>query len=133
MKKILFTLLMMFVLTACGGGSGPSTKINVILTEFSFSPAEFKVPAGQEITITGRNEGAVTHEFAIMKFGKTVGEDFGDEDQENIYWEFQLGAGSSVTETFTAPAEPGEYQVVCGTPGHYIAGMAAKLIVVADK
>jgi len=134
MKKsglvVFVTFVMMFVLTACGG-SGASTTIDVTFAEFTFTPAEFTIPAGQEITINTVNEGAVLHEFVIMKLGETVGDDFGEEDEGNIYWEVETEAGQSGTTTFTAPTEPGEYQLVCGTEGHYIAGMIGKLTVVA--
>ncbi len=131
MKKSLFVLfVLMFVLTACGG-AGPSTTIDVTFTEFSFTPAEFTIPAGQEITINTKNEGAVIHEFVIMKFGQTIGDDFGDEDEGNIYWEVETEAGATSKATFTAPTEPGEYQLVCGTEGHFVAGMVGKLTVVA--
>jgi uncharacterized cupredoxin-like copper-binding protein len=133
MKKSLFVLLVLvFVLTACGGGGGsPSTTIDVVFTEFSFTPTDFTIPAGQEITVNAKNDGAVIHEFVIMKFGQTVGDDFGPEDEENIYWEIEAEVGDSVTGTFTAPTEPGEYQIVCGTEGHFMAGMIGKLTVVA--
>ncbi len=133
MKKIYLPLVLsfMFVLTACGGGGGPSTTFDVTFAEFTFTPTEFTIPAGQEITINAINNGAVLHEFVIMKLGETVGDDFGDEDEGNIYWEVEAEAGDSVTATFTAPAEPGEYQVVCGTEGHFVAGMVGKLTVVA--
>lgn len=134
MKKSLFVLsvllVMMFVLSACGGG-GPSTTIDVTFAEFTFTPAEFTIPAGQEITINTTNNGAVIHEFVIMKYGQTIGDDFGDEDEGNIYWEVETEAGKTGTTTFTAPTEPGEYQIVCGTEGHFVAGMVGKLIVVA--
>ena len=133
-KSILFVLfVMIFVLSACGSASRPSTTIDVIFAEFTFTPAAFTIPAGQEITINAKNNGAVVHEFVIMKFGKTVGDNFGPEDEGNIYWEVEAEPGTNVTKTFTAPAEPGEYQVVCGTAGHYMAGMVGKLIVVAGK
>lgn len=132
MKKSLFVLfVLMFVLTACGGGGGPSTTIDVTFAEFSFTPAEFTIPAGQEITITAKNDGAVIHEFVIMKLGETIGDDFGDEDEGNIYWEVEAEPGTTATATFTAPTEPGEYQLVCGTEGHFVAGMLGKLTVVA--
>jgi uncharacterized cupredoxin-like copper-binding protein len=134
MKKLLFVLLFVtaFVLSACAGG-GASATINVAFAEFTFTPSEFTIPAGQEITINATNNGAVVHEFVIMKFGQTVGDNFGDEDEGNIYWEVEAEPGASVTKTFTAPTEPGVYQIVCGTPGHYMAGMSGKLTVVAAK
>ena len=134
MKNNLFVLsvlfVMIFVLSACGGG-GPSTTIDVVFTEFTFTPAEFTIPAGQVITVNTTNNGAVIHELVIMKYGETIGDDFGDEDEANIYWEVETEAGKTGTTTFTAPNEPGEYQLVCGTEGHFVAGMVGKLTVVA--
>lgn len=132
MRKVFSTIMLvcMFIVAACGGNR-PSTNLKVDMVEFIFTPAEFVIPAGQEITITAVNNGAVIHEFVIMNFGQTIGEDFGDEDEGNIYWEVEAEPGKTVTATFTAPTEPGEYQVVCGTEGHFIAGMVGKLTVVA--
>ncbi|MBK7320758.1 cupredoxin domain-containing protein [Candidatus Villigracilis affinis] len=132
MRKVFSTIMLvcMFIVTACGGNR-PSTNLKVDMVEFIFTPAEFVIPAGQEITITAVNNGAVIHEFVIMNFGQTIGDDFGDEDEGNIYWEVEAEPGKTVTATFTAPTEPGEYQVVCGTEGHFIAGMVGKLTVVA--
>ena len=131
MRKVFSTIMLvcMFIVAACGGNR-PSTNLKVDMVEFIFTPAEFVIPAGQEITITAVNNGAVIHEFVIMNFGQTIGEDFGDEDEGNIYWEVEAEPGKTVTATFTAPTEPGEYQVVCGTEGHFIAGMVGKLTVV---
>jgi uncharacterized cupredoxin-like copper-binding protein len=135
MKKFSLLIAIMLgsalILTACGG-SGPTTNLRVDMVEFMFNPADYTVPAGQEITLELSNNGAVEHELVIMEFGTEVGADFGDEDEANIYWEAELQPGASGTYTFTAPGEPGEYQVVCGTPGHYLAGMVGKLIVVAQ-
>lgn len=134
MKKLALFFVWMaavFALSACGGGKGPSTTIDVTMTDFKYEPTEFVVPAGQEITINATNNGAVAHEFVIMKYGTTIGEKFGDEDEGNIYWEVEVDPGKSVTVTFTAPSEPGEYQVVCGIEGHFEAGMLGKLTVVA--
>ena len=131
-KLLVLSLVFAFVLASCGG-SGPSTTIDVTFAEFTFTPNAFTIPAGQEITINTTNNGAVLHEFVIMKLGETVGEDFGAEDEENIYWEVETDAGQKKSATFTAPSEPGEYQIVCGTEGHYVAGMIGTLTVVADK
>jgi uncharacterized cupredoxin-like copper-binding protein len=134
MKRTAILLTMIVVLslmlTACGA-SGPSTTIKVEFTDFHFTPDTFSIPAGAEITLTATNAGAVIHEFVIMNLGTTVGDDFGDEDEGNIYWEVEVEAGGSNTVTFTAPSEPGEYQIVCGTEGHFVAGMVGSLTVVA--
>lgn len=134
MKKYLVmmgTLIVLsFALTACGGG-GPSTNLKVDMTEFMYNPAEFTVPAGQEITLELTNNGAVVHDFIILNLGADIGNGFESLDEPNIYWKAELQPGTSETLTFTAPSQPGEYQVVCGIPGHYVAGMQAKLNVVS--
>ena len=134
MYKKLFALSLIFAfsLAACGGG-GSSTTLDVTFADFTFRPNTFSIPAGQEITLNVKNDGAVIHEFVIMKLGENVGEDFGPEDEGNIYWEVEADSGQSKSVTFTAPTEAGEYQVVCGTQGHYVAGMVGTLNVVAGK
>jgi len=118
------------ILAACSAGDAPSADLKVEFTDFTFNPNAFTIPAGQEIqeiTLVAANASAVMHEFVIMKLGATVGDDFGDEDEGNIYWEIEV---ESKTVTFTAP-EAGEYQIVCGTKGHFVAGMVGSLTVVA--
>jgi uncharacterized cupredoxin-like copper-binding protein len=133
MKKILFVPVMLlfasFALAACGGG-GASPTINVTMTDFHFTPDTFTIPAGQEITVTATNDGAVEHEFVIFKLGTNAGDKFGPEDEENIYWEVEVQPGETKTEIFIAPAEPGEYYVTCGIVGHLEAGMSGNVIVV---
>jgi len=136
MKKYIVPVSVVFVLTlalsSCGA-AGPSTKINVTMTDFHFEPMEFTVPAGQEITVNATNNGAVEHEFVIFNLGTNAGDKFGDEDEENIFWEVEVQPGQSATETFVAPTDPGEYYVTCGIEGHLEAGMSAKLIVVSGE
>jgi plastocyanin len=123
-------MLLSLLLASCGGGGGVSNKINVTMTDFQFQPNQFTVPAGQEISFTSANNGAVVHNFVIMKLGTSAGDSFDNEDVPNVYWEVELVPGGSTETTFTAPSEPGEYQVVCRTEGHIVSGMTAKLIVV---
>jgi uncharacterized cupredoxin-like copper-binding protein len=132
MKRILIITAVLFSLTlaSCGGGGGASKKINVTMTDFQFQPSQFTVPAGQEITFHAVNNGGVVHNFVIMKKGTSAGDKFDDADVPNVYWEIELQPGASADTTFTAPSEPGDYEVVCKTPGHIAAGMVAKLTVV---
>jgi len=136
MKKCLMVLGVVFglllTLSACAGESGPSTEIKVNFTDFMFEPVESTVPAGQEITITATNYGAVMHEYVIFNLGTDAGDKFDQEDENNIFWEIEVPSGETATETFTAPSEPGTYYVTCGIAGHMEAGMIGKLIVVAQ-
>lgn len=128
--------LMAFILTACSGASSskPSTQINVTMTDFAYTPNTFTVPAGQQLTFSAVNNGAVSHSFVIMKLGHEVKTHFTSADQANVYWEQpEVAPGDSVQATLTAPSEPGVYQVVCANPGHFEAGMIAKLVVVTPQ
>jgi uncharacterized cupredoxin-like copper-binding protein len=132
MKRTLIIAAVFFslMLVSCGGG-GATTKINVTMTDFQFQPNQFTVPAGQEITFQSSNNGAVVHNFVIMKKGTSAGPFFDDEDVPNVFWQVEIQPGSSVDTSFTAPTDPGDYEVVCRTEGHIASGMTAKLTVVA--
>ena len=129
---IITAVILSLMLVSCGG-SGASTKINVTMTDFQFQPNQFTVPAAQEITFNSNNNGAVVHNFVIMKLGTSAGSFFDDEDVPNVFWQVEIQPGSSVDTSFTAPTEPGDYEVVCRTEGHIASGMTAKLTVVADE
>ena len=132
MKRIciLVAVLLSLILVSCGGAKGASTSIDVRMTDFQFQPSLFTVPAGQEISFTSSNNGAVVHNFVIMKLGTSAGPMFDEEDVPNVYWEIELVPGGTTETSFTAPSEPGEYEVVCRTEGHIASGMVGKLTVV---
>ena len=129
---IIAAVILSLVLVSCGGG-GASTKINVTMTDFQFQPNQFTVPAGQEITFNSTNNGAVVHNFVIMKLGTSAGPFFDDEDVPNVVWQVEIQPGGSVDTSFTAPTDPGDYEVVCRTEGHIASVMTAKLTVVASE
>ena len=116
------------LLTACGGGGG--TSLNVTVTDFAYNPASFTVPAGGKVNLHVTNNGNVEHEFAIMEANYKVEAPFGDKDESHIYWELdEIQPGTTKSDTFTAPTEPGDYEIVCGLAGHIENGMVAKLTV----
>jgi len=134
MKRLPYLLVVIFSLfLASCGKAGPTTTINVLLTDFVFQPSQFIVPAGEQITVKTANNGAVVHNFVIMKLGETAGPMFDEEDIPNVYWEVELQPGGSKDTSFTAPTEPGEYEVICRTEGHIASGMVARLVVVAGE
>jgi uncharacterized cupredoxin-like copper-binding protein len=121
------------VLASCGGTSAPTTEIDLTVTDFQFSPNTFTVPAGKEITLNTSNSGAVLHNLIIMNLGKTAGAEFGDEDLPIIYWKLEMPPGDNSSATFTAPKEPGDYEIVCSIPGHIQAGMHGNMRVVGSE
>ena len=133
-KQLLIVLVLLtLTLTSCGGGNSAKTSYQVTLTDFAYTPNELTVPEGEEITIDAANTGAVIHNFIIMNLGTSAGTEYTAEDDANVYWKLEVPAGGSTTTTFTAPSEPGDYEIVCSTPGHLQAGMIGKLTVVAAK
>jgi plastocyanin len=126
-SAILLVVALSLTLAACGSSD---SSINVLLTDFTFSPSTFTVPAGEQITVRATNNGSVEHEIAIMKKGTSVSPPFGDKDEGNIYWELgEILPGTTKRDTFTAPSEPGEYEIVCGLAGHIESGMVGRLTV----
>jgi len=117
---------LMLFLTACGP---KSTTLDVEMNEFKFIPDAFTVPAGAIITLNLKNTGVLEHEYVIIVMGKDVTLPFNEDDEANIYWEQELPAKESATVQFTAPDQPGTYQIVCGTAGHLEQGMKATLTV----
>lgn len=127
---VVMAALFSLMLTSCGGSGGPTTALDVTMTDFQFQPNQYTVPIGQEITLHTTNNGAVVHNFVIMKLGTSAGPMWDDEDIPNIYLQVELPPGADTTTSFTAPSEPGEYEVVCRTEGHIASGMVGKLTVV---
>ena len=126
---------LIIVLSGCGGGA--ATEIDATLKDFAFSPTSWEVAVGETITINLTNDGAVEHEWVLLQPGVTISSeaDLPDTEEELladfVYWEEEVGAGESKTETFVAPVA-GEYQIICAIPSHFDAGMKGTLTVVAE-
>jgi uncharacterized cupredoxin-like copper-binding protein len=127
---LVLAALCVLALAACGGAGTPTpASLSVDMIEFAFEPSSYSVPAGAEVNLALSNSGALEHEWVLMNAGTQASAPFDENDEGNIYWEQELNPGESGTFTFTAPENPGEYQVVCGTAGHLEAGMVGTLIV----
>ena len=125
---VVLVLALSLMLTACGASN--KATLNVTATDTGYDSKTYSVPAGAEVTLNMTNNGAVEHEFAILKLGEHITPPFGEKDKGKIFWELDgVAAGTTKSDTFTAPTDPGEYDVVCGIPGHIELGMTAALIV----
>lgn len=168
MKKLaaLFILSLLFI--ACGGkeekkeeqqlkigtaekeapAESDSNAVTLSLTGddmMQYNKKEFKVKAGQEVTLNFRHVGKMDkkvmgHNFVLLKPGIEIntfalkaaeaGEasDWIPEDGKDIIVHTKmLGGGESTSITFTAP-EAGTYDFICSFPGHS-ALMRGKFIV----
>ena len=135
---ILLVLAALF-LAACGGSDEAATAtIEVVQNDIYFgdspdnqeNPPTWTVPAGAEVTVNLSNNGALQHNWAVVEQGAEVPTPVDPEAADDIllYDTGLLDPGTTATETFTAPAEPGEYLVICTVAGHYPA-MQGRLIV----
>jgi plastocyanin len=101
------------------------TEVTIVGKKMEFSPSEFSANAGDEITITFKNEGRLPHNIGVMKKGSSV-EDFDKEDL--IVLSETIQGGNSIDVSFTID-NPGEYTFVCNIPGHARAGMTGTLVI----
>ncbi len=120
------------IISACGS-SAPATEIDVTLKEFSMTPTDWTVAAGEEITINITNDGTIDHEWVILKNGVTIASeaDLPETEEELladfVYWEEEVESGDSQSFTFTAP-EAGTYQIVCAIEDHFNGGMEGEMV-----
>jgi plastocyanin len=119
-------MLAAMVLTACGP---KAVTFDVEMKDFAFEPNTWEVPAGANVTLNLTNTGTQEHEYVIMILGKDVTLPFDDDDEPNIFWEHEVEPGGTATVEFTAPTEPGVYNIVCGTAGHLEQGMEGTLTI----
>ncbi|MEC8013416.1 MAG: azurin [Verrucomicrobiota bacterium] len=104
-----------------------------------FDLKAFEVKAGEKVSLTLKNTGklpkiAMGHNLVLLKKGvsaiafgqKAMGaganatNPLPDSVKEDVIASTKLlGPGESDTVSFTAPADPGNYEYVCTFPGHF--------------
>ncbi len=136
MKKLLFAtillVMMAMVISACsgsgGGGGSKTSTIDVTMADIKFDPSTWTVNAGSQVTVNIKNTGTVEHTWTVMK--TPISGSYTAANQSDIYYNSdKIPAGTTKTVTFTAPSQPGNYQVICTVPGHFEAGMVGQLTV----
>jgi len=135
---IIGLLLVALFLSACGGSSSePQDTFTITATEdFTYSPDAVIVRAGEEVTLTFKNEGSVDHSLNILNTDEELehvleGAHEEEELHEELLIEFhEIAAGETTTETFIVDLEPGDYTFFCSLPGHGDAGLVGTLTVI---
>ena len=119
------------------GAPGDAAKVSKVfdvrmLDSMRFEPSSFEVRAGQTVKFVVTNAGQIRHEFGV-----------GTHDEQQAHAEMMLADpemkhedGSVITvepgqtkALIWRFARPGQYEVACQVPGHYPAGMMAKIVV----
>jgi len=97
-----------------------SSQVRVSEKEFSFTPAQAIVPAGQTVQITVTNNGTIEHNFTV---------ELPDQIEQTLF-ATNLKPGETRTASFTF-ARAGAWQMYCPIDGHEDLGMKGTLTVVA--
>jgi uncharacterized cupredoxin-like copper-binding protein len=112
------------------GACGPKqVSISATMSEFQYDPPTWEVPANSIITLTLTNDGTALHTWTLMEAGYTVTPPFTADDRAHVLQAFQVDTNQTQSFTFSAPSQPGTYEIVCAEPGHLEAGMKGPLTV----
>jgi uncharacterized cupredoxin-like copper-binding protein len=137
---LLLALLLTLLLSACGGAKEETISQHIIVeaNEFSFSPADLTVKAGETVEIEFKNLGSVEHDFNVEGL-PIIGEVTAHGDQHKLATTHEHNAAANPVHVLAkkgimgylifTPSQAGEYQIVCTVAGHKEAGMVGKLIV----
>jgi uncharacterized cupredoxin-like copper-binding protein len=137
MSKKILAVLLIGLLSACASAE-PAKELIVTMNDFSFTPAQITVEAGQPVEISFVNEGTQEHDFVIAQIDVSnvvaEGSGMGEHHMSGEHVEYDLHISINAGETgvlkFTAD-EPGTYKILCSVEGHEEAGMTGELIVVS--
>lgn len=127
------------MLGACGGDDGDEATttetgageaIEIVMDDYSFTPAKATVPAGP-VTITVPNEGQAEHELVLFKSDADPADvpvSGGDADEDAFVKQGAKEIGEAEAEPgesaeLSAELTAGDYVMICNLPGHYEKGM----------
>ena len=147
MRKQIVLLLLLTVpwLLGCGGETQAEEEVQQVQQEEivvamndmyfgetndnSTNPPVWTVTSGVEIVVSLDNQGALEHNWAILKLGEQLDVPYDEATHKDLllFEATKVQAKQSGQATFVAP-EPGEYQVICTVPGHSML-MQGRLVV----
>ncbi|PQM27933.1 copper-binding protein [Sphingopyxis lindanitolerans] len=103
-------------------------RVTVTLANFSFTPADLHLHAGQPVTIHFVNDGSGGHDFTAAEFFAAATMDAANRARvDGAKGRVSLGKGESRDVTLTPRA--GTYKVHCSHFMHSTMGMTGKLVV----
>jgi plastocyanin len=133
MRRLIYSgaclLLLLSLLTACNVDRLLITStIAVQITQAGCHPTEWRVPAGQVISLKVSNKD--TKDYTWIFMGRPVTPPFDAPDAANVFFTHPIPAGTSVSVQFKTPAAAGEYQVFCTPSDHSGDEQAGRITVV---
>jgi uncharacterized cupredoxin-like copper-binding protein len=112
-----------------------SNDITGTVKEWAVNTSAAEAKAG-DVTFTMKNDGAVPHEFIIVKTDFAPGkiplgpDNRFDEKGAGVFVPGEISEWQpGTTGTVTLKLDPGEYQLLCNIAGHYASGMHTQLTV----
>jgi uncharacterized cupredoxin-like copper-binding protein len=128
--RVLLPILFLcaLVVAACGRGAHRGNRIDVETHDLWYgqrndninNPPKWRVRSGEPVVVRLRNEGAVPHDFTILRAGVDVPAPFRVEENEELILYSTDEVGRGETGEFTVPElKPGEYMVICSVLGHF--------------
>jgi uncharacterized cupredoxin-like copper-binding protein len=116
--------------------AGPRT-VEIVMTEFRFTPAEVQVRPGETVRFVLVNKGTVAHEFMIgtpevqeeheREMAAGTAERHVAEEHPGSKGMVVVEPGQTATLEYTAPEQPTTLLYGCHLPGHWVAGMRGVL------
>lgn len=121
---------------AASQGAPVAEDVAVTLTEFKVTASATAFRVGQSYRFVVTNAGVLPHEFMIVPQMDGLGQmDMAALDAVALAMipadDLAPGATRTIEVTFTQPEAAGSLELVCAVPGHYDAGMALPIEVVA--
>lgn len=107
-----------------------ATPVNVVLSEFEFSPATVRLKAGEPYRLRLENRGGSAHTFTAPDFFAAAAVRAGAMASEAQLsgGTIELAAGET-KEIELVPLRPGQYPLECSRPLHAAFGMTGEIVV----
>jgi uncharacterized cupredoxin-like copper-binding protein len=102
-------------------------RVNITLANFSFTPADIHLKAGQRVTMVFANKGSGGHDFTATQFFKAAQMDAATRARLGKKGRIDLAAGESAEVTLVPKA--GTYKVKCAHFLHSGFGMTGLITV----
>jgi hypothetical protein len=102
------------ILTACTSSAEPAalTHLEITLDEQGCHPAQWRLPAGEEVSLAINNHSGQPSQLVILSDPLYI--PFERSRPPQVYFEANFAPQERRTLRFTAPAAAGEYDLICG-------------------